>query len=188
MIQTAIWKQPVAGRVAIRGVNVAGDDQADRTVHGGPDKAIYAYASEDIAWWAEQRGTDLGDAPFGENLTTLGVDVSGARIGEQWAIGRALLEVRQSRMPCFKLGLRMGDPRFVRAFAKADRPGAYLGILREGDVGAGDAVDIVHRPDHDVTVALMHRALLQDHDLLPELLAAPELMPEWREFILERSR
>src|SRR4051794_41976273 len=74
----------------------------------------------------------------------------------------------------------MGDPRFLRTFAQADRPGAYLAILREGDVGAGDAIEIVHRPDHDVTVALMHRALLQDHDLLSALLAAPELMPQWR--------
>jgi MOSC domain-containing protein YiiM len=113
--------------------------------------------------------------------------VSAARIGERWVIGGALLEVRQSRTPCYKLGLRMGDPRFVRTFARADRPGAYLAILREGDVGAGDAVEIVHRPDHDVTVALMHRALLQDHDLLAELLAAPELMPRWRAFALERT-
>jgi len=188
IISTSIWKEPVEGRVPVRGVNVAGDDQADRTVHGGPDKAVYAYAAEDSAWWTEQLGTDLGHAPFGENLTTIGVDVSGALIGERWAIGSALFEVRQSRMPCFKLGLRIGDPRFVRTFAKADRPGAYLGIVREGDVGAGDPVEIVHRPDHDVTVALMHRALLQDNDLLPDLLAAPELMPEWRAFILERTR
>ena len=187
VITTSIWKEPVVGRVAVRGVNIAGDDQADRTVHGGPDKAIYAYASEDIAWWTQQLGFELGSAPFGENLTTLGVDVSGARIGERWEVGSALLEVRQSRMPCFKLGLRIGDPRFVRTFAQTDRPGAYLGILREGDVGAGDAVQIVHRPDHEVTVALMHRALLQDHDLLPRLLEAPELMPEWRAFVLERS-
>jgi MOSC domain-containing protein YiiM len=89
-------------------------------------------------------------------------------------------------MPCFKLGLRMGDPGFVRAFAKAQRPGAYLAIVREGDVGAGDRVEVVHRPGHGVTVALMHRALLHDRDLLPELLAAPELMPEWRAFVLER--
>lgn len=187
VITTSIWKQPVEGRVPVRGVNVAGDDQADRTVHGGPDKAVYAYAAEDIAWWTEQLGDDLGHAPFGENLTTLGVDVSGARIGERWQIGSALLEVRQSRMPCFKLGLRIGDPRFVRTFAEADRPGAYLGILREGDVGAGDAVEIVHRPDHEVTVALMHRALLQDRDLLPQLLAAPSLMPEWRDFVRDRT-
>jgi MOSC domain-containing protein YiiM len=91
-------------------------------------------------------------------------------------------------MPCYKLGLRMNDPHFVRAFAQADRPGAYLSILREGDIGAGDAVEVVHRPDHEVTVALMHRALLQDHDLLPQLLTAPELMPQWRQFALSRSQ
>lgn len=116
----------------------------------------------------------------------MGVDVSGALIGERWAVGSALLEVRQSRVPCFKLGLRMGDPHFVRDFAKADRPGAYLAIVREGDVGAGDAVEVAHRPDHDVTVALMHRALLQERSLLAELLAAPELMSEWRDFVVER--
>ena len=187
VVSTAIWKEPVSGRVAVRGVNVVGDDQADRSVHGGPDKALYAYASEDAAWWAQRLGRELGPAPFGENLTTRGLDVSGARIGERWAIGSTLLEVRQSRMPCYKLGLRMDDPRFLRTFAQADRPGAYLAILREGDVGAGDPVEIVHRPDHDVTVALMHRALLQDHDLLSELLAAPELMPKWRAFVLERT-
>ena len=187
VIRTSIWKEPVTGRVAVRGVNVAGDDQADRSVHGGPDKAVYAYASEDAAWWARRRGAELGLAPFGENLTTAGVDVSGARIGERWSVGSTLLEVRQSRMPCYKLGLRMGDPRFVRAFAQADRPGAYLAIVREGDIGAGDAVEVVHRPDHDVTVALMHRALLQDHSLLDELLTAPELMPAWRAFALERT-
>jgi len=187
VVSTAIWKEPVSGRVAVRGVNVAGDDQADRSVHGGPDKAVYAYASEDAAWWAQRLGRELGPAPFGENLTTRGVDVSGARIGERWAIGSTLLEVRQSRMPCYKLGLRMDDPRFLRTFAQADRPGAYLAILREGDVVAGDAVEIVHRPAHDITVALMHRALLQDHDLLSQLLAAPELMPKWRAFVLERT-
>jgi MOSC domain-containing protein YiiM len=187
VVRTSIWKHPVEGRVPVRGVNLAGDDQADRNVHGGPDKAVYAYAAEDTAWWSALLEADLGDAPFGENLTTRGVDVSGALLGERWAIGTTLLEVRQSRMPCFKLGLRMGNAKFVRAFAKADRPGAYLGILEEGDVGAGDAIEIVHRPDHEVTVALMHRALLQDHALLPELLAAPDLMPSWRDFVLERT-
>jgi MOSC domain-containing protein YiiM len=174
VIRTAIWKEPVAGRVALRGVNLAGDDQADRSVHGGRDKAVYAY------------GAELGPAAFGENLTTAGVDLSQARIGERWAVGSALLEVRQSRLPCFKLGLRMGDLGFVRAFAKAERPGAYLAIVREGEIGAGDTIEVVHRPDHGVTMALMHRAILHDHDLLPGLLAAPELMPEWRAYVLER--
>lgn len=175
MIMTSIWKEPVEGRVAIRGVNIDGDDQADRSVHGGSDKAVYAYAAEDTAWWGERLGADPGPAPMGENLTTTGLDVSEARIGERWEVGTALLEVRQSRMPCFKLGLRMGDPSFVKAFARSSRPGAYLGIVREGDVGAGDPIEVVHRPGHDVTVRLMHRALLHDHGLLADLLEAPEL-------------
>ncbi len=187
VITTSIWKHPVAGRAPVRGVNIEGDDQADRSVHGGLDKAVYAYASEDSAWWTERLGRDLGPAPFGENLTTAGFDVSSARIGERWAVGTALLEVRQSRMPCFKLGLRLEDPRLVKRFAQESRPGAYLGIVKEGDVAAGDAIDVVHRPDHDVTVTLMHRALLQDHSLLAALLEAPELMPEWRAFALART-
>ena len=186
VITTSIWKHPVEGRVPVRGVNVAGDDQADRTAHGGSDKAVYAYAAEDAAWWADVLGRDLGPAPFGENLTTQDLDVSGALIGERWRIGTALLEVRQSRIPCFKLGLRHDDPTLVRRFSQATRPGAYLGIVEEGELGAGDAVEVVHRPAHDVTVTLMHRALLHDHALLAELLAAPELMPEWRAFAVER--
>jgi MOSC domain-containing protein YiiM len=187
VVSTSIWKEPVDGRIQVRGVNVDGDDQADRSVHGGPDKAVYAYASEDAEWWAQQLGRDLGTAPFGENLTTRGIDLSDARVGERWAVGSTILEVRQSRMPCFKLGLRQGDPFFVRAFAEADRPGAYLAIVQEGDIGAGDAIQVIHRPDHDVTMRLMHRALLQDHDLLAHLLEAPELMPEWREYAEERT-
>src|SRR3954470_11400845 len=121
-VTTAIWKQPVEGRVAVRGVNLDGDDQADRTVHGGPDKAVYAYAVEETRTWEAELGRDLGSAPFGENLTVEGMDVSGALIGERWRIGTTLLEVVQPRLPCFKLGLRMGDPGFVRGFARASRP------------------------------------------------------------------
>ena len=131
-------------------------------------------------------GRDLGPAPFGENLTTQNLDVSGALLGERWRIGSALLEVRQSRVPCFKLGLRHDDPKLVRRFSQATRPGAYLAIVEEGEVGAGDTIEVVHRPGHGVTVTLMHRALLHDHALLADLLAAPELMPEWRTFAVER--
>ncbi len=185
-VATAIWKSPVEGRVAVRGVNLDGDDQADRSVHGGPDKAIYAYASEDTAWWAAELHRELGPGAFGENLTTAGIDVSGARIGERWRVGSALLEVRQTRVPCFKLGLRFGDKQMLRRFGEASRPGAYLAIVEEGELGAGDAIEIVSRPDHDVTSALMSDALLKDHGLLPRLLEAPSLMPEWRAWIEER--
>jgi MOSC domain-containing protein YiiM len=173
--RTAIWKAPVEGRVAVRGVNIEGDDQADRTVHGGPDKAIYAYASEDTAWWEETLHAELGPGAFGENLWLDGVEVTEAVIGERWAVGSTLLEVCQPRFPCFKLGLRFGNPLMVKAFAVTRRPGAYLRIVEEGELGAGDAVDVVHRPDHGVTIALVNEAVLHDHALLPRMLEAPQL-------------
>ena len=113
-VMSAIVKQPVSGPVAVAGVNLAGDAQADRRAHGGPDKAVYAYAREDIAWWAAERGEPLRDGAFGENLTTVGVDVTGAVIGERWRIGTVELEVCQPRLPCSKLGMRFGDPRIDR--------------------------------------------------------------------------
>jgi MOSC domain-containing protein YiiM len=120
---SAIDKRPVAERIAVRGTNLAGDEQADRSVHGGPDKALYAYGAEDIRWWAQQLGSDVGPGRFGENLTTDDVDVSGAVIGERWRVGSTELEVCQPRLPCFKLGLIFDDPGMVRRFAQAGRPG-----------------------------------------------------------------
>src|SRR3954453_5048766 len=151
--RTAIWKAPVAGRVAVRGVNVAGDDQADRRVHGGPDKAVYAYAREHTAWWERELGAEIGPGAFGENLTVEGVDVSGALIGERWRLGTVELEVCPPRFPCFKLGLRFGDPQMLKRFTRAERPGAYLRIVREGEIGAGDEIEAGDRPDHGATIA-----------------------------------
>jgi MOSC domain-containing protein YiiM len=170
-VWSAIGKAPVAGRVRVEGVNLAGDDQADRRVHGGPDKAVYAYA----------RGA------FGENLTTEGVDVTGARIGERWRVASVELEVCQPRLPCAKLGLRFGDPGMVKRFALAERPGAYLRILAEGELGAGDAIEVRSRPDHDVTVALVSRAILLDEALLARAAAAPALPRELARWMLERA-
>lgn len=175
-VRTAIFKQPVAGPVAARGVNLQGDEQADRDVHGGHDKAIYAYAAEDIAWWGE----GLGPAAFGENLTLSGVDTAALVVGERWRVGSALLEVRQPRLPCHKLGLRMRDRHFPRRFAIADRPGAYLAIVGEGVLQAGDEVRVIQRPAHGVTVGLIARAYHHDRDLAAHLLAAPELPEGWR--------
>jgi MOSC domain-containing protein YiiM len=186
-ITTAIWKQPVAGRVAVRGVNVAGDDQADRSVHGGADKAVYAYAREDTDWWEAELGRPLEDGTFGENLTVRGLDVSNSLVGERWRIGTAVLEVSQPRLPCFKLGLRMGDPRFVKRFASALRPGAYLRIVHEGEVRAGDQIEVVYRPAHEITIELIARAYLRDHELAPRLLEAPELPEGWREWVAKRA-
>jgi MOSC domain-containing protein YiiM len=174
-MMSAIGKTPVEGRVRVEGVNLAGDDQADRRVHGGPDKAVYAYASEDTAWWSETLEVELPPGMFGENLTTEGMDISGAVIGERWRVGTVELEVCQPRLPCSKLGIRFGDQRMVQAFAKASRPGAYLRIVTEGDLGVGDAIDVVHRPAHGVTVALVSDAILLDDALRPAAAAAPEL-------------
>src|SRR3954447_23319806 len=186
-VLTAIWKHPVEGRVPVSGVNLKGDDQADRSVHGGPDKAVYAYAADDAEWWERELGRELGDAPFGENLTTRGLPVSEAVIGERWEVGSALLEVAQPRLPCFKLGLRMDDRFFPKRFAAAGRPGAYLRIVREGDVGAGDTIDVVSPPAHGVTSAPVSRALVGEPELLPEALAATELPAPLREWMAERA-
>ncbi len=186
-LMSAIVKAPVSGRVRAAGVNLEGDDQADRRVHGGPDKAVYAYAAEDTAWWEQELGRPLGPGAFGENLTTEGIDVSGAVIGERWRIGTVELEVCQPRQPCAKLGIRFGDPLMLRRFAEASRPGAYLRIVREGELEEGDAVEIGPRPAHGVTVALVARALLLDDALLARAAAAPELPAGLARWMRERA-
>lgn len=177
---TAIWKLPVSGRVAVRGVNLAGDDQADRRAHGGPDKAVYAYAREDYAWWERQLDRTLDPGMFGENLTTEGIDLTDALVGERWRVGSAVLQVTSPRVPCWKLGARMGDPRFPARFAAAGRPGAYLAILEQGALGAGDRIQVIHRPGHGVTVGLVAASYHRDHRLAASILAAPELAEAWR--------
>jgi MOSC domain-containing protein YiiM len=184
---SAIGKIPVPGRVAVRGINLEGDDQADRSVHGGPDKAVYAYASEDIAWWTTVLGLDLGPGAFGENLTTAGVDISGAVIGERWQVGSTELEVCQPRQPCYKLGVAFGDPGMVRRFAHAGRPGAYLRIKREGDLAAGDPVQVLARPGHGITIETVARAILTDSTLLSFAADAPALPPELAAWMRERA-
>ena len=142
-VRTAIFKDPVDGPVLASDVNLSGDDQADRRVHGGPDKSVYAYAAGDYAWWESQLGEPLGPGTFGENLTTDGIDLVQSSIGDRWHVGEAVLEVAQPREPCFKLGIRMGDADFVGRFEEARRPGAYLRILKAGMVAAGDAITVV---------------------------------------------
>jgi MOSC domain-containing protein YiiM len=178
-LRTAIVKAPAAGAVALDATGLAGDEQADARHHGGPYKAAYAYAREDTAWWAQQLGRELGPAAFGENLTLAGVDVSGARIGERWRVGSAEVRVSGPRVPCLKLGARMGDPRFPKRFVAAGRPGAYLSVTVAGTVAAGDAVDVVHRPDHGVTVADVLHVALVDRSRIGELEpAAGDMNPE----------
>lgn len=177
---SAIWKSPVAGRVAARGVNLAGDDQADRSVHGGPDKAIYSYAIEDTRWWAKELGRELEIGQFGENLTIEGMDLTSALVGEKWAIGSAVLEVSEPRMPCWKLGVRMEDPQFLRQFTEAGRPGTYFRILVEGELGAGDGIEVVERPNHDVSVGDIFRIFTRDRGEAERFLAVPQMSASWK--------
>jgi MOSC domain-containing protein YiiM len=140
VVRSGIVKDPAAGPVAVGSSGLAGDEQADRVNHGGPYKAAYAYAREDAAWWEKQIGRPLGPGAFGENLTLAGVDVTGARIGERWRIGSAEFEVSGPRVPCSKLGARMGDQRFPQRFVAAGRPGAYLPVVAPGTLEAGGRI------------------------------------------------
>ncbi|MCW2966983.1 MAG: hypothetical protein JWM71_755, partial [Solirubrobacteraceae bacterium] len=185
--RSAIVKAPVAGRVAVHGVNVEGDDQGDRRVHGGPDQAVYAYARESYDWWEAELGRSLDNGFFGENLTLSGVDADGALVGERWAIGSTLLEVTAPRTPCFKLATRVGDPKFVKRFAAARRTGAYLRIVQPGELGAGDDVAVVFRPEHGVTVAMVSEAIMFDHSLVPRLLELPALAGRVRDWAQSRA-
>jgi MOSC domain-containing protein YiiM len=179
-VLTSIFKDPVDGRVAVQGVNVAGDDQSDRNVHGGPDKAVYAYALRDLDWWSDALGVRLLPGAFGENITVAGAAVTEAVVGERWRVNDVLLEVCAPRTPCYKFGIRMGDDGFPRRFAAAGRPGAYLRILAPGTVATGDAVIVEHRPSHGVTIHAVAEAYHRDRSRVAELLAAPELAGNWQ--------
>ena len=143
---TGLWKRPVEGPVAVGLLGLEGDLIGDGRVHGGPAKAVYVYALEDVTWWESQLGRELGAGFFGENLTLLGVDVSGAHIGERWRIGSTLLEVSEPRHPCWKLATKVGERRFIKRFEQARRPGAYLRVLAEGEVRTGDPVEVEAAP------------------------------------------
>lgn len=178
--KSAIWKSPATGRIAARGVNLDGDDQADRRAHGGSDKAIYAYAVEDARWWEQEKGRSFAYGEFGENLTTEGIDVNHALVGERWEIGTTVVEVSEPRIPCWRLGARMNDPIFPRRFAEAIRPGAYLRIVVEGSVGAGDKIQVIERPGHGLTIRDVSRIYTRDRHEAGRLLAVPQLSESWR--------
>jgi len=178
---TGIDKRPASGRVRIFDDHVDGDAILDTANHGGRDKAVYAYAREDAAWWSAQLGRDVAPGRFGENLSTSGLDVTGAVIGERWAIGSAVVEVSCPRIPCRTFAGFWDVPHLVKWFTEVGRPGAYLRIAVEGDVGAGDPIEVVHRPVHGVTLGETFRALTGDRSLAARLLEAPELPAEAHE-------
>ncbi|MDV5147821.1 MOSC domain-containing protein [Streptomyces sp. SBC-4] len=183
---TGIDKRPVDGPVRIEapgapgvgGSGVAGDAVCDLRFHGGDDRAAYAFAREDMDLWERELGRELADGSFGENLTTRGLDVNGALIGERWRIGgEVVLEVTGGRIPCRTFAGFVEEKGWVKRFTQsAAGPGALLRVIVPGEVRAGDPITVVHRPDHDVTVALLHRAATVERTLLPGTLAAAEWM------------
>lgn len=183
--QTAIEKRAVDGPVRAQRLGLAGDEVGDTRHHGGIDQAVYAFAREDLDFWAEALGEPIRDGLFGENLTTDGYDVNAAEIGERWRVGGAVLEVASVRTPCLDFKGWLGELGFdntgwVKRFTAEGRPGPYLRVVEEGELQAGNEIEVVHRPGHGVTVSHMFRALTTDRGLLPDLLVVEGLVAEAR--------
>ena len=194
---TGINKQPAATAVAVRapgpmhgglGSGLVGDVIGNHKVHGGDDQAVYAYAREDLDAWESVVQRTLTNGMFGENLTTSGVEVSRALIGERWQVGGdgLVLEVSAPRIPCRTFAAALGERGWIKTFTRAAKPGAYLRVLSPGTVAAGDAITVIHRPDHSVTVALVFRAETLEPELLPQLLVADALPEETKELARRR--
>jgi MOSC domain-containing protein YiiM len=183
-VQTAIFKEPVAGRVAVRRDNLAGDRQGDLRVHGGPAKAVYAYPAEHYPAWEAELGTPLRWGAFGENLTVAGLPLEAeVHVGDRLAVGSALLAVTQPRLPCFKLGIRFGRRDVIARMLASGRTGFYLAIVEEGDVAAGDEIAIVERHPAAVPVSAITRTFGEDRadpDALERLAALEPLPAAWR--------
>jgi MOSC domain-containing protein YiiM len=188
---SGIDKRPTAAPVPVRapgpkgtglGSGLVGDDVCDGRHHGGDDQAVYAYAREDLDRWAATLRRPMSNGVFGENVTTSGVDVSGAIIGERWRIGDdVLLEVSVPRIPCGVFRTWMGEKGWVRRFSEAAVPGTYLRVRASGSIRAGDAIELEHRPDHGVDVRTVFRAMTLEPALLARLLDADELPDDAKE-------
>ena len=178
--RTAIDKQPVPGPVAVGRLGLAGDEQVDKPDHGGYEQALYAYAREDLDFWTERLGRELRDGQFGENLTVTGLDVTGALLGETWRLGGSVLvQVTAPRIPCVTFQAWLDEPQWVRRFAAAGRPGAYLRVLQPGTVAAGDPVEVVSRPAEAVTIAESMAAYYGDQELMRRVLRVPGRGEKW---------
>jgi len=190
VVRTSIFKAPVSGRVQVSSLNAQGDRQSDLSVHGGADKAVYAYPSEHYAFWRnELPGMDFPWGAFGENLTTQGLLEDEVHIGDRFRAGSAEFIVTQPRMPCFKLAIRFNRPDIVKQFLRSGRAGFYLAVVQEGDIGAGDSVDLVAEDNSHITVADvvgLYAADAANQDLLRRASKLSALPESWREYFRER--
>jgi MOSC domain-containing protein YiiM len=189
-VTTGIFKESVPGRVLLRTLNLDGDRQADLSVHGGADKAVYVYPAEHYEYWCrELPGRDLPWGSFGENFTTTGLLEDAVHIGDRFSIGSAQVVVTQPRLPCYKLGIKFGQADMVKRFANSRRTGFYVAVLTEGEVGAGDAVALLGRAAHPLTVAEITRLYLRDEEDLEKMRRAVQneaLPPSWRTYFAQQ--
>jgi MOSC domain-containing protein YiiM len=190
VVRTSIWKSPVEGRVRVSKLNLQGDQQSDTSVHGGLEKAVYAYPSEHYSYWGSQLpDTDLPWGAFGENFTTEGLLEGQMGVGDSLRIGSAEFIVTQPRMPCFKLGIRFGSPEMVKRFLQSKRTGFYLAVRREGEVGAGDAIEHGERQQAGVTIAdivNLYTSDSQNQELLHRATELPALPEGWKDYFRKR--
>jgi MOSC domain-containing protein YiiM len=184
-VKTGIFKTPTNGRVRVRTLNLDGDRQADLSVHGGPDKAIYVYPSEHYDYWrSEFPNMELPWGMFGENLTTTGLLEGAVNVGDTFRIGSAVAMVTQPRVPCYKLAAKFGREDIVKRFLAGGRSGFYLKVVQEGEVGAGDAIELMSRDDHAVTVAdvaNLYRDGTDQVSLLQHVVQVEALPENWRD-------
>jgi MOSC domain-containing protein YiiM len=186
IVRTSIFKRRVERRARVSTLNVEGDQQSDLTVHGGPDKAVYAYPSEHYPFWhTEFPGMELDWGVFGENFTTTGLLEESLHIGDRLRVGSAEFVVTQPRMPCFKLGIRFNRSDMVKRFLQSGRTGFYFAVRKEGEVAAGDSIEVLERDEHNVPVAdivNLYRGNAGNHDLLRRVSKLPSLPNNWREY------
>lgn len=189
-VLTGIFKEPVEGRITVRRLNLEGDRQADLTVHGGPEKAIYAYPSEYYTFWREQfPEMDLPWGMFGENLTIAGLLDETVHIGDRFEVGSTQVMVTQPRLPCYKLGLKFGRDDILKRFLRSKLTGFYFSVLKEGDVAANDPITLLHRDEHQVKVVDITRLYHEDKhnlDLLRRVVGVEALPETWRDYFLQR--
>ena len=192
-VATGIFKQPVAGRVALRKLNLDGDRQADLSVHGGAYKAVYCYPSEHYGYWKnELPGRELPRGMFGENFTTEGLNEGEVHLGDRFAVGSAEVVVTQPRLPCYKLGVRFGADDMVKRFLASGRTGFYVAVTREGEVGAGDEMSVIARDSNAVRVSEITRLYVakrygaEELETLKRAMQVDALPEDWRRYFRER--
>lgn len=189
-VRTSIFKSPVTGPVQVSRLNIDGDKQSDLTVHGGPDKAVYAYPSEHYPFWRENfPALEFDWGMLGENLTVEGLDERTTHIGDRFGVGSAEFVVTQPRMPCYKLGIRLGDPRAIKILLQSRRSGFYFAVAREGVVTAGDPIRLIERDEHGISVTDivdLYGGTSDSPDLLNKAINLPSLPASWRDYFRKR--